>query len=132
MRRIALESPEADVRALDLMDKMLVLSIRGRMTADELESMNGRDLIAHMIDNGWVGSGPIMRHEIGEIEARVRVATGRSPVRVEGARENQWVLIDFGDVIVHVFRPEIREFYQLEKRWQPMPKPASQGPAATA
>jgi ribosome-associated protein len=52
--------------------------------------------------------------------------------RLEGKDAGDWVLIDAGDVIVHVFRPEIREFYQLEKMWLPMPKAASQVPAATA
>ncbi|MBJ2150141.1 ribosome silencing factor [Gemmobacter sp. 24YEA27] len=39
--------------------------------------------------------------------------------RMEGKETGDWVLIDSGDVIVHVFRPEVREFYQLEKMWLP-------------
>ena len=41
------------------------------------------------------------------------------PCRIEGKETGDWVLIDTGDVIVHVFRPEVREFYQIEKMWQP-------------
>lgn len=39
--------------------------------------------------------------------------------RVEGKTAGDWVLVDCGDCVVHVFRPEVREFYQLEKMWAP-------------
>ena len=48
------------------------------------------------------------------------------PVRTEGKDLGDWVLIDAGDVIVHLFRPEVREFYQLEKMWLPQPAPRPQ------
>ena len=44
--------------------------------------------------------------------------------KVEGKETGDWVLIDTGDVIVHVFRPEVREFYQLEKMWMTTEAPA--------
>ena len=39
--------------------------------------------------------------------------------KIEGKEAGDWVLIDTGDVIVHIFRPEVRDFYQLEKMWLP-------------
>jgi ribosome-associated protein len=43
----------------------------------------------------------------------------RLSVKMEGKETGDWVLVDAGDVIVHVFRPEVRDFYQLEKMWMP-------------
>ena len=39
-------------------------------------------------------------------------------VNIEGLNQSDWVLIDAGDIIIHLFRPEVREFYNLEKMWQ--------------
>ncbi|SFA52324.1 ribosome-associated protein [Paracoccus halophilus] len=49
---------------------------------------------------------------------RLKAQTGQ-PARIEGKETGDWVLIDTDDVIVHVFRPEVRDFYQLEKMWMP-------------
>ncbi|MEY8840407.1 ribosome silencing factor [Cribrihabitans sp. XS_ASV171] len=49
---------------------------------------------------------------------RIKQEFGMTP-RVEGKDAGDWVVIDTGDVIVHIFRPEVREFYQLEKMWMP-------------
>ncbi|MCB1542607.1 MAG: ribosome silencing factor, partial [Rhodoblastus sp.] len=43
--------------------------------------------------------------------------TGVAAPRVEGMPHNDWVLVDAGDLIVHIFRPEVRQFYNLEKMW---------------
>jgi len=59
-----------------------------------------------------------------KLAERIKAEFGRTP-RVEGKDTGDWVLIDTGDVIVHVFRPEVREFYQLEKLWLPAGAAAS-------
>ncbi|MBO9581814.1 MAG: ribosome silencing factor [Sphingobium sp.] len=51
-----------------------------------------------------------------KLAERIKAETGR-PSRIEGLPVADWVLIDAGDVIVHVFRPEVRSFYNLERMW---------------
>lgn len=58
---------------------------------------------------------------VDEIEDRLR-EVGVSAIRREGAREGRWVLLDFGDIVVHVQHAEEREFYQLERLWKDCPE----------
>ena len=67
-----------------------------------------------------VATGRTDRH-VGAIAEQLREkikAFGETRVRVEGLTACDWVLVDTGDIIVHVFRPEVREFYNLEKMWK--------------
>ena len=69
----------------------------------------------HMI----VASGRSQRHVTAVADHLIKRLKdeGFGRVRVEGLPHCDWVLIDAGDVIVHIFRPEVREFYNLEKMW---------------
>ncbi|MBD2776609.1 ribosome silencing factor [Iningainema tapete] len=51
------------------------------------------------------------------VEEQVKTECGRSPLRTEGKAEGSWVLIDYGEVIVHIMMPKEREFYNLEAFW---------------
>lgn len=56
------------------------------------------------------------------IEERIKVECGRSPIRIEGLREGTWILMDYGDVVIHVFEEEARRYYDLEHLWNAAPR----------
>ena len=59
---------------------------------------------------------------VEDVEAMMKDQLQRAPIRIEGVREQQWVLMDYGDVVVHVFLAEIREFYEIERLYTDVPK----------
>jgi ribosome-associated protein len=98
----------------------LVLARLDDMKAEDTVTIDltGKSTIA---DCMVVTSGRSNRH-VGSVADRVLedlVKAGVPNARVEGMPHCDWVLIDAGDVIVHVFRPEVRAFYNLEKMWAP-------------
>jgi ribosome-associated protein len=80
--------------------------------------LDGKSAIA---DQMVIASGRSNRHvaAIAEQLLEKLKAEGRRELRVEGLSHCDWVLIDAGDVVVHIFRPEVRSFYNLEKLWSP-------------
>ncbi|AWZ02328.1 MAG: ribosome silencing factor [Rhodobiaceae bacterium] len=96
----------------------LVLTCLDDDKAEEIVSINleGKSAIAdHMV----VASGRSQRHvgALADHLTRRMKEEGLGNARVEGLQQSDWVLIDGGDVIIHIFRPEVREFYKLEKMW---------------
>ncbi|EIM73754.1 MULTISPECIES: ribosome silencing factor [Nitratireductor] len=73
-------------------------------------------LADHMI----IASGRSHRHVAAVADHLIRALkeAGLGNAKVEGLSGADWVLIDTGDIVVHVFRPEVREFYNIEKMWQ--------------
>ncbi len=85
-------------------DQVLAIDLRGKTS---------------LADSMVIASGRSDRH-VGAIAERVIQAfkdAGIGPIRVEGMPHAEWVLIDCGDLLVHVFKPEVRGFYNLEKIW---------------
>ena len=78
--------------------------------------LDGKSSIA---DDMVIASGRSTRHVAAIAEQLVQALKGRGhrDLRVEGMGQCDWVLIDAGDVVVHIFRPEVRSFYNLEKLW---------------
>ena len=93
-----------------------------------LEEMKAEDIVTidlsgktSIADRMVVASGRSNRH-VGAVADNVvqeLKKSGLGGIRVEGQPHCDWVLIDAGDVIVHIFRPEVRTFYNLEKMWAP-------------
>jgi len=105
----------------------LILSRLDDMKAEETVTIDLRGK-SSISDYMIVTSGRANRHvgAIAENVAKGLKENGIAAPHVEGLPNCDWVLIDSGDVIVHVFRPEVREFYNLEKMW------TSDKPAAKA
>ena len=65
-----------------------------------------------------------------EVEARLKADGDIKPLRVEGLGDSHWILLDYGDLVVHVFLDETREFYDLERLWSDAPRVAWEDEAA--
>jgi ribosome-associated protein len=86
---------------------------------------------------GWFvitsGANPRQVRTISEeVEARLKEAHDIAPLRVEGLDALRWVLLDYGDFVVHVFLEEERDYYQLERLWADVPVVEWQDAAAEA
>jgi ribosome-associated protein len=118
----------AALKALPDADKTLnlILSRLDDMKAEETVTIDLRGKSAFS-DYMIVTSGRATRHvgAIAENVAKSLKENGIKRLHIEGLPNCDWVLIDSGDVILHVFRPEVREFYNLERLW-------TQGPTAVA
>lgn len=94
---------------------------------DALEEMKARDImtinvqsISNVTDTMIIASGTSQRHIRSLAENVVKYAKkqGKQPLGVEGQQNTEWVLVDLGDVIVHVMTAASRQFYDLERLWQ--------------
>ncbi len=97
----------------------LILDTLDDAKAEEIVAVDitGKSSLAdHMV----VASGRSHRHVAAVADQIISALrdNGHGKPRVEGLPHADWVLVDAGDVIVHIFRPEVREFYSLEKMWQ--------------
>ncbi|MGH7736839.1 MAG: ribosome silencing factor [Candidatus Tyrphobacter sp.] len=100
MREAALDKKGEDFLAIDVHDRTIL--------ADVFAIVTGRSRI-HV-------------RSISEAITQAAQAAGAPQTRVEGYADGGWVLLDLGSVIVHVFTPEQRSFYNLERLWTPLPE----------
>jgi ribosome-associated protein len=113
-----------------------------RAVVDALEDIKGRDIVVYntaampsMFERVVIASGDSTRQVkalADHLQDKMQ-SLGASVIGVEGESNGEWVLVDFGDVIVHIMHPAARDFYNLEEVWggrpvkmkvtQPTPKP---------
>ena len=112
-----------------------------RVAADAITSKKGADIVLLDVADQFFlsdvfviatgSSRPNVQAIAEHVEERLAEEFGVKPLRVEGATEAEWVLLDYGDIIVHLFQPGPRDFYSLERLWGDSTKIRWEEPAQT-
>lgn len=111
---------ETNIPNMSMLD--LILNTLQNEKAEDIVTLDLADK-SSIADHMVVASGRSTRQVVAlaeKITDQLKQVMNRQ-TRLEGKSAGDWVLLDAGDVIVHIFRPEVREFYQLEKMWQEVP-----------
>ena len=101
-----------------------------RLAADAISDKKGQDIVLLEVGDLFVitevfviatgSSRPNVQSLADHVEEQLKEA-GRKPLRDEGRPEAEWVLLDYGDIMVHLFQPSAREYYDLERLWRDAP-----------
>ena len=118
---VSMPSPQDSKEYRDLAN--LILDVLDEHSAQEIIEIDIRGK-SSISDYMIVASGRSNRHvgALSDYLIKSLKNTGKKNIGIEGLKSCDWVLIDVGDVIVHLFRPEVRAFYNIEKIWS-MPSP---------
>jgi ribosome-associated protein len=100
------------------------------LAADAISDKKGQDIVLLEVGDLFVitevfviatgSSRPHVQSLADHVEEQLKEA-GRKPLRDEGRPEAEWVLLDYGDIMVHLFQPSAREYYDLERLWRDAP-----------
>ena len=98
-----------------------------KMAADAIFDAKGRDIVLLDVEELFLlsdvfviatgTSRPHVQALAEKVEEKLKAHLDRKPIRVEGQSEAEWVLVDYSDIIVHIFQESAREFYSLERLW---------------
>lgn len=101
--------------------------VLARAAADALYAKNGTDIVLLDVEEAFflsdifviaTGSSRTNVQALADqVEERLKTDYETKPLRVEGRSQGEWVLVDFGDIIVHIFQAEARDYYSLERLW---------------
>lgn len=115
-------------------DKLMPAADLARLVVQSLEDLKAQDVrvlevtaLTSIMDVMVIASGTSNRHvnALSESVLEAAKAAGVRPIGVEGDATSDWILVDLGDVVVHVMLPRTRSFYNLEKLWSVGEAPAS-------
>jgi ribosome-associated protein len=97
---------------------LLIAEAARERLAEDVVALDVRQAVS-FADTFIVATGRTDRHvrSIGDAIAEALAQTGEKPLGIEGYQEGRWLLMDFSDVIVHVFQPDVRRHYDLERLW---------------
>ncbi len=121
-------------------DHTMTSTERARIAAHAADDKKGDDII--VLDVGEImgivdafvithaSNTRLVRAIVDEVKEQLLVLAGVKPRSVEGLDDMSWVLLDYGDLVVHVFLDETREFYGLERLWSDAPRIVWDGAAA--
>ena len=110
-----------------IVTELVLKTLDENSAQDTIEiDIKGKSSVADMM---IVTCGRSNRHvgALADYVIKALKENGHTPLGIEGQIGNDWVLVDIGDVILHIFRPEVRAFYNLEKIWSvPLPEAVQQ------
>ena len=115
---MTVDKPVFDEHAADDLRKLVMTALED-LKAEDIVEMDVHDKTS-VTDYVVIASGTSNRHVksiAGNVVAETKPA-GYRTLGVEGEDEAEWVLVDLGDVVVHVMQPKVRDFYDLESLWQ--------------
>jgi len=119
------EDPEIEYEALESEEVAIAIArIANEKKAENLVALRVRELVQYT-DYFIILSGHSDRQVAAlrdHIQKRVKEELGLHPFRVEGTDNNHWVIVDFSDIVVHIFFEPTRDFYRLEELWEDAPQ----------
>jgi ribosome-associated protein len=109
-------------------DSSMIMACIAAQAADDKQGsntivLNVSDVLAitELFVISSANNAPQVRTIANEVSGRIRAQLGISPLHSEGLAEQQWILLDYGDVVVHIFAEPTRQFYEIERLYTDVP-----------
>jgi len=125
---VARSAVEQDLTAEELSDSSIILARLAAQAADDKQGSNTIVLnvgdvlvITELFVVTSASNSSQVRTIANEVSERIREQLGLSPLHSEGIAEQQWILLDYGDVVIHIFSEPTRQFYEIERLYTDVP-----------